>query len=72
MNATRTKFSLQRTFHAKACPTLWEGRQRGSGAQQVGTYLDGLAEFGFGLRLVFEAQVPKAGEVMGVGGADAG
>ena len=50
---------------------LWEGRQRRSGANQVGAYLDGLAEFGFGVRLVFEAQVSKTGEVMSVGSADA-
>jgi hypothetical protein len=49
----------------------WEGRQCGSGGNQVGAYLDGLAEFGFGVRLVFESQVSKTGEVMSVGSADA-
>ena len=51
---------------------LRQGRQCGSGAHQVGAYPDGLAKFGFGLRLVFESQVSKADEVMGVGSAGAG
>src|ERR1017187_1354799 len=48
-------------------PHLRKGRQCGSGAYQVGADLDGLAEFGFSLHLVFEAQVSETGEVMGVG-----
>src|ERR1017187_8485362 len=52
---------------SQSMPHLRKGRQCGSGAYQVGADLDGLAEFGFSLHLVFEAQVSETGEVMGVG-----
>src|ERR1039458_6171794 len=50
-------------------PHLRKGRQRGSGAYQVGADLDGLGEFGFGVLPISEAKVSKAGEIVGVGRA---